>query len=98
MRFPDTVAILRAAGTDAYGNPGASWDTPETVATVAGFFNGKRDTCYLPATARNPRPYGMPPFAQVLDDASIAAVVSYIRNAWGNRAEPVSQLQVMRAR
>jgi hypothetical protein len=51
VRFPDTVAILRAAGTDAYGNPGASWDTPETVATVAGFLNGKRDTCYLPATA-----------------------------------------------
>jgi mono/diheme cytochrome c family protein len=53
---------------------------------------------YLPATAANPRPYGMPPFAHVLDDAQIAAVVSYIRGAWGNSAEPVSQLQVMKSR
>ena len=53
---------------------------------------------YLPATAGNPRPYGMPPFAHVLDDASIAAVVSYIRGAWGNRADPVSQLEVMKSR
>jgi mono/diheme cytochrome c family protein len=53
---------------------------------------------YLPATAGNPRPYGMPPFAHVLSDEDIAAVVSYIRNAWGNSAEPVSQLQVMKSR
>jgi mono/diheme cytochrome c family protein len=53
---------------------------------------------YLPATVGNPRPYGMPPFAHVLDDAQIAAVVSYIRGAWGNTAEPVSQLQVMKSR
>jgi mono/diheme cytochrome c family protein len=53
---------------------------------------------YLPATAANPRPYGMPPFAHVLDDAQVAAVVSYIRGAWGNSAAPVSQLQVMKSR
>jgi mono/diheme cytochrome c family protein len=53
---------------------------------------------YLPATAGNPRPYGMPPFAHVLTDADIAAVVTYIRSSWGNAAEPVSQLQVMRYR
>jgi mono/diheme cytochrome c family protein len=53
---------------------------------------------YLPATAGNPRPYGMPPFAHVLDDSAVAAVVSYIRGAWGNRAGAVSQLQVMKSR
>ena len=53
---------------------------------------------YLPATTGNPRPYGMPPFAHVLNDAEIAAVVSYIRGAWGNGAPAVSQLQVMRHR
>jgi mono/diheme cytochrome c family protein len=53
---------------------------------------------YLPATAGNPRPYGMPPFAHVLSDADIAAVVTYIRSSWGNTAEPVSQLEVMRYR
>ena len=53
---------------------------------------------YLPATGGNPRPYGMPPFAHVLNDSEIAAVVSYIRSAWGNSAPPVSQLQVMQHR
>jgi mono/diheme cytochrome c family protein len=53
---------------------------------------------YLPATAGNPRPYGMPPFAPALNDVEIAAVVTYIRGAWGNTADPVSQLQVMRLR
>jgi mono/diheme cytochrome c family protein len=53
---------------------------------------------YLPATAGNPRPYGMPPFAHALSDAEIAAVLTYIRGSWGNAAEPVSQLQVMKYR
>ena len=53
---------------------------------------------YLPATAGNPRPYGMPPFAHALSDADIAAVLTYIRGSWGNAVEPVSQLQVMRYR
>jgi mono/diheme cytochrome c family protein len=45
---------------------------------------------YPPATEGNPRPYGMPPFAGLLSDNEVAAVVSYIRTAWGNRATPVS--------
>ena len=53
---------------------------------------------YLPATAGNPRPYGMPPFAHVLSDADIAAVVTFIRGSWGNAAKSVSQLQVMQYR
>ena len=32
----------------------------------------------------------MPAFEEKLDDAQIAAVVSYIRNAWGNRASVIS--------
>lgn len=44
---------------------------------------------YPPATAGNPRPYGMPPFAQSLSDDGVAAVVTYIRTAWGNRGAPV---------
>jgi mono/diheme cytochrome c family protein len=53
---------------------------------------------YLPATAGNPRPYGMPPFAHVLSDAEIADVVTFIRGSWQNAAGPVSQLQVMKSR
>ncbi len=45
---------------------------------------------YPPETTDNPRPYGMPPFAQVLSDAEVAAVVTYIRLAWGNRGTPVT--------
>jgi mono/diheme cytochrome c family protein len=48
---------------------------------------------YPPATAGNPRPYGMPPFAQALTDDEVAAVVTYIRVSWGNHGEPVSARQ-----
>jgi mono/diheme cytochrome c family protein len=45
---------------------------------------------YPPGTSGNPMPYGMPPFAGLLSDNEVAAVVSYIRTAWGNRGTPVS--------
>lgn len=44
---------------------------------------------YAPGTAGNRRPYGMAPSAPFLSDLEVAAVVSYIRSAWGNRAAPV---------
>ena len=50
---------------------------------------------FTPATADNPRPYGMPPFQQTLDGTQIAAVLSYIRHAWGHAASPVSALEVL---
>jgi mono/diheme cytochrome c family protein len=50
---------------------------------------------YPPATQGNPRPYGMPPFRQTLNDAEIAAVLTYIRLAWGNAAQPVTVLDVL---
>lgn len=53
---------------------------------------------YGPVTASNPRPYGMPPFAQILHDEEIALVLSYIRNAWGNRGSLVTAVQVDRSR
>jgi len=40
----------------------------------------------------------MPPFAQGLSGDEIAAVLSYVRNAWGNRASFVSTLEVERSR
>jgi len=48
---------------------------------------------YPPGTKGNPMPYGMPPFATLLSDDEVAAVVSYIRTAWGNRGAPVSAHQ-----
>ena len=35
-------------------------------------------------------PYGMPPFAGSLSDNEVAAVVTYIRTAWGNRGTAVA--------
>jgi mono/diheme cytochrome c family protein len=53
---------------------------------------------FMPATAGNPRPFGMPPFGLVLDDDEVAAVTTYIRQSWGNAAAPVSALDVLRVR
>jgi mono/diheme cytochrome c family protein len=53
---------------------------------------------YAPVTESNPRPYGMPPFAQILHDEEIALVLSYIRNAWGNRGSLVTPIEVDRSR
>ena len=53
---------------------------------------------YSPSTAGNPRPYGMPPFGSVLNDAEVAAVVSFIRTSWGNLGETVSPIEVARFR
>ncbi|WP_256077567.1 cytochrome c [Massilia sp. YIM B04103] len=53
---------------------------------------------FPPGTAGNPRPYGMPPFSHALNDVEVAAVVSYLRSAWGNNARPVSSVEVNRYR
>lgn len=53
---------------------------------------------FAPATAGHPRPFGMPPHVLTLSDAEVAAVVSYVRAQWGQRAEPVSALDVQRLR
>ena len=45
---------------------------------------------YAPGTYKNPRPYGMPPFNHILRDDEVAAVVTYIRLAWGNNGTPVT--------
>lgn len=53
---------------------------------------------YGPVTERETRPYGMPPFSQILYDKEIALVLSYIRNAWGNRGSLITAVQVDRSR
>jgi mono/diheme cytochrome c family protein len=53
---------------------------------------------YPPGTRRNPMPYGMPPFAQEMNDNEIAAVVTFIRTAWGNRGAAVTAREVNQLR
>lgn len=53
---------------------------------------------YPPVTAGHPRPHGMPPFSHVLSDAQVAAVSSFVRQSWGNKAPAVGTMEVYRAR
>lgn len=79
-----------AAGALA-GNRAVTLNDPSNVIQVI------RRGGYAPATAGNPRPYGMPPFPD-LNDADIAAVATYIRRNWGNDGSPVSRSTVERTR
>jgi mono/diheme cytochrome c family protein len=72
------------------GNRAVLLDAPAN--TIRAVLSGG----FQPGTAGNPRPFGMPPFAPFLSDDEIAAVVTYIRNAWGNRASAVQGWQVGR--
>ncbi|GLQ90123.1 c-type cytochrome [Dyella flagellata] len=49
---------------------------------------------FSPLTAGNARPYSMPPYAQQLSDGDVAAVVTYIRQAWSNHAAAVQERDV----
>jgi mono/diheme cytochrome c family protein len=73
-------------------NPGVIMTS--TINAVRAVLNGG----FPPATTGNPRPFGMPPFAQKLSDEDIAAVLTYVRNSWGNRAPAVSPAEVARDR
>jgi mono/diheme cytochrome c family protein len=87
------------AGEGAVGAyPALAGNRAVTMAVAANPIRVVLSGGYLPATRGNPRPYGMPPFGHVLNDSDIAAVVTYIRGAWGNSAKPVSQLEVSRYR
>jgi mono/diheme cytochrome c family protein len=66
----------------------------ESVNAIRIVLNGG----FAPGTAGNPRPYGMPPYGHLLGDDEVAAIVTYVRASWGNRAPPVSSTQVNRYR
>jgi len=53
---------------------------------------------FAAATAANPRPYGMPPFAHVLNDADIADLATWLRQRESAAATPLSAFDVARWR
>ena len=53
---------------------------------------------FAPATAGNPRPYGMPPFMLTLNDADMASVLTHIRTAWGNQADAIREFDINKFR
>lgn len=74
------------------GNRAVTLVSPTNVVQVI------RHGGFMPTTAGNPRPFGMPPYGQVLGHDEIAAVATFIRQSWGNAAAPVSPLDVIRVR
>ena len=73
-------------------NPGVIMGS--TINAIRIVLNGG----FPPGTGGNPRPFGMPPFAQKLGDDDIAAVLTYVRDSWGNRAPAVAPAEVQRYR
>jgi len=69
-----------------------------TMPSVANLVHLVLEGGFPPATAGNPRPYGMPPFATVLGDAELAQLLTTIRTSWGNDAEPVTPHDIARLR
>jgi mono/diheme cytochrome c family protein len=69
------------------GNPSIQMES--AVNPIRMVLNGG----FPPGTGGNPEPYGMPPFVQTLSDDEVAAVVTYIRAAWGNQGAAVSARQ-----
>jgi mono/diheme cytochrome c family protein len=53
---------------------------------------------YAPATAGNPRPFGMPPYIVDLSNQEIADLLSHLRSSWGHSAGAVSAVDVQRSR
>jgi mono/diheme cytochrome c family protein len=50
------------------------------------------------ATKDEPTAPGMPSFAWQLNDAQVAAVLTYVGNSWNNVSTPVTADQVKKAR
>ena len=67
---------------------------PFTINLIRTVLNGG----FPPGTGGNPRPYGMPPFGEALNDEQAAAVLTYVRNSWGNEGAPISPAEVSRNR
>jgi mono/diheme cytochrome c family protein len=74
------------------GNRAVVMDDPSNVIRVV--LGGG----YGPATAANPRPHGMPPYAIALSNDDVAAVVTHIRSAWGHESAAVNGVDVDRQR
>ncbi len=74
------------------GSPVVQQSGPTTLLHVV--LRGARSA----ATAEAPTAAAMPEFGWVLNDDQVAAVLTYIRNAWGNEAPPVSGAEARKAR
>jgi mono/diheme cytochrome c family protein len=78
--------------------PALAGNRAVTMAQTANLVQIVLNGGYAPATEGNPRPYGMPPFVLLLSDNDTSALLTYIRQAWGNQAASVTPLEINRIR
>lgn len=87
-------------GADGRGAPNAypplAGNPTVTQRGVSNLLQLLKHGGFGPSTAGNPRPYGMPPAD--LSVADTAAVLTYIRQSWGQRAPGVTALDVQKER
>lgn len=70
------------------GNPAVV--APQSTSLIRLLIDGGRS----PDTAGGPKPHRMPSFIGKLNDTEMARVLTFIRNAWGNEAQPVAPREV----
>ena len=87
---------LAGQDTGPLAYPALAGNRAVTMASSTNLVRIVRSGGFPPATAGNPRPFSMPPFD--LSPEDLAAVVSYIRNAWGNHAAPITAAEVQGGR
>jgi mono/diheme cytochrome c family protein len=87
---------------DGEGSPGIFPPLPRNsnlqVSNPASIIRIVLDGAVSVTTAQLPNPATMPAYAGKMSNEEIAAVVTYMRNAWGNAASPVTPDQVSVAR
>jgi mono/diheme cytochrome c family protein len=94
--FMDSCAACHHLSGDGSGRtlPGLAGNStvlaqyPDSL--VAVILKGER----APGTAAAPSRTAMPPFGWRYDDGEVAALATYMRQAWGNQARPVAAWQV----
>ena len=78
--------------------PALAGNRAVTMAVPANLVRIVLEGGFAPATAGNPRPYGMPPYAQVFSNDDLAALLTHLRRSWGNQAAAVTAVDVHRYR
>jgi mono/diheme cytochrome c family protein len=73
-------------------SPAAMSDDPRTSIRIV--LRGARSV----STTSAPTAPGMPSYGRLLDDTEVAAVLTYVRNAWGNASTSVTAYDVTKVR
>jgi len=89
----------QAAGAGLEGQfpplAGSEWVAKEASAVVRILLDGLNGPIQVKGKSFNNT---MPPIGEQLNDAEIAAVLTYVRSSWGNKAGPVDEALVKKLR